>query len=621
MLRRFKARSLVGLKLRASAVCGVCLATAVVGATAATSGASVVGGVFTGAAAHTAGIANTANGRLSTDTAAGRLFAGADPAAASTDGAAHVRLDNLSPDTDGPVVVSPTTAPWSVLLFMEDSDDNLYQCSGSIISTTQILTAGHCTYDESEGGQFATGDYLVAVGTANANVTSSTQELDTVSAVRETPGYVFDGATGAGDPYDVAELTLSTPLQFNAGVQPIPVVGQGREPAVGTGMTFYGWGESATDYSDSYEHTLTSTLIQPWVCASGQPSVLCSLSAADDACPGDSGSGLIVTGVSPVLIGVADYTYQSAQSVDCGTNDPTGYADLASAALAQWLAGSGSQTLGPTTSGHAQIADEQPLVGSTATCSSPAWSGSPNVSFLFIDGNNNVLQTGSSTYTVPQSELGQTISCVAVATNAGGTADAVSELSTGTIESQAVPGLTINVTIRGAVTATSTAGSQGPTLTLTATLKDGGAVRFSRAYPGVASLSATLNSLQPGAYSVCVASADRGPYASASECVNWVHDGAAASYLGVRARNLRGRPAIVVTTQSPIRGDRAIVTWVGKSARGQVRIIKRVRLRAKATLRAPATAHVRWLDATVGVQGNQWQGAAIEGGSRHVRLP
>jgi hypothetical protein len=51
-----------------------------------------------------------------------------------------------------------------------------------------------------------------------------------------------------------------------------------------------------------------------------------------------------------------------------------------------------------------------------------------------------------------------------------------------------------------------------------------------------------------------------------------------------------------------------------------VEIRKRVSLPAKETLRAPATAGVRWLDVTVAAQRHEWQGAVIGPGSRRLQL-
>lgn len=537
----------------------------------------------------------------------------------------------LGLDSDGPLVTSPTTAPWSARLTMVDAQGNGYLCSGSIISATQVLTAGHCTHDDVENDAYAASDYTVTVGTDNTGATA-TMETDTVASVRVMPDYVYSPAGSANDPFDLAELTLTTPLTLNAEVQPIPVVGQGLEPPVGANVAIFGWGEWAVGQSDGLERTYQSTLIQPWTCASGQPATLCSVSPTTDACPGDSGSGLIVAGAAPVLVGVTDFTtYKNGTGATCGAGDATGYVDLASPQYQQFLSGT-NITLGRQTTGQATIDDnDDPQVGATVSCSSPVWNSAPapTVSYLFTDTSDNILQSGPSTYVIPLAELGQSISCVAVATNPGGTAYASADEQTGAIQAQSVPGLAFRLTgrgpQRGAYSAAVDAGGQPLTLTVTAALRDGGAVKFRRTYAHVRSRAAgklDLRRLPPGAYLVCVTSTPVGIYASARKCARLVQNGVASRYLRLATGRRRGHTVLILRAQSPIRRPLLTVTWTGERHGVMLSVARRLRLRRPRAVLDPPSAQsgLRWTSASVLVHRRRWRGALLRAGSRHVSL-
>lgn len=64
-----------------------------------------------------------------------------------------------------------------------------------------------------------------------------------------------------------------------------------------------------------------------------------------------------------------------------------------------------------------------PVAGQTLSCEPGVWSNSPTFTYVFIDGNDGAaLQEGSSsTYALTAADIGRSILCELLATNAGGT--------------------------------------------------------------------------------------------------------------------------------------------------------------------------------------------------------
>jgi hypothetical protein len=101
-------------------------------------------------------------------------------------------------------------------------------------------------------------------------------------------------------------------------------------------------------------------------------------------------------------------------------------------------------------------------VGETVTCSSTGWTQPSTLSYSFLGASGQVLQTGSrATYTLTQPDLGQTISCEALASNAGGT---------DVIQTAPTPVVSPTPKIRVAHVAPSVA-TRGEALTLVVTLE------------------------------------------------------------------------------------------------------------------------------------------------------
>jgi secreted trypsin-like serine protease len=509
-------------------------------------------------------------------------------------------------DSDGPVVPSTTTAPWSAVVSIVTSTENV-QCTGSILDATHILTAAHCMFDEDTNQAYPTSDMEVLAGLISGSDFSSAQGA-LVSSVRVMPAYV---SGNSDDDDDIAELTLSTPLSFNASVAPV-ALGQASALTPGASATFYGWGESTSGGDAVVEHYLTDVIDQPWACAGGTPSTICAVSQQGDSCPGDSGAGLIVQsgGVSE-LVGILDYSV-SPTSAECTTGHISGFTDVTSPEIAQWIAGSASPPLAPRTEDDATVSVPQPQVGGTATCDSPAWSDDTSVGYIFLTPAGTVLQSGAqNTFMLPASTAGQSIECLADATSPGGTS--YSGLSTGSaaIAPQSKPTLDVSVKPNGSVSV-STPGARDLTLTLTATATGPSAPKLKKTLKVTAGRAVSVSGLPVGAYSLCVASADQGVDAATQVCKRWVHNGTALTFVSVRGRT----GGVALGAQAPLLNKAVKIVW---SSPGHSVVRRTVRLSKKLVADVPAGGHGKW-KAVITVAKLSWRGATLAGGTESLTV-
>lgn len=87
--------------------------------------------------------------------------------------------------------------------------------------------------------------------------------------------------------------------------------------------------------------------------------------------------------------------------------------------------GGGNPILPPANTA-APVATGSALVGSTLSCTTGSWTGSPTFTYQWKNGAGNILGATASTYTTLPSDFGTTVYCVVTGTNSSGSAPASS---------------------------------------------------------------------------------------------------------------------------------------------------------------------------------------------------
>ena len=150
--------------------------------------------------------------------------------------------------------------------------------------------------------------------------------------------------------------------------------------------------------------------------------VLCATSPTSTVCNGDSGSGVVITGGTPVLVGV-----MNAVAPGCPVGSHSASAYLGAPEILAFVQGNDNPPRAPRVSSltNWELDWGEPLVvGSTLTCSTSGWGQTVTLSYSFVDtASGQVLpETGPrATYTIPPSAVDTTIVCEAAARDSGGT--------------------------------------------------------------------------------------------------------------------------------------------------------------------------------------------------------
>jgi hypothetical protein len=328
----------------------------------------------------------------------------------------------------GGTVIQVQQAPWTVYVQYQ-SGGTRFLCTGSIVDASHILTAAHCLYDDADRLATAT-QVTVRAGVSNySSPLPSDQEQDRpVSLIRVHPGYVN---TGKPTPDDVAVIALASPLDLSgSAVQAVALPTAGAAYPAGAAVAMAGFGRSSPTVQTSGPLSwMTGTVDPQGVCASSARGLtdnngilLCASSPSSAVCNGDSGSGLVTTTGTPVLVGVV-----SAGATGCDTGSHSIFTYTGAPEILQFVQGNDNPPTAPreTTATFLQVKWDPPLVvGNTLACSTGGWvAADPKFTYSFVNlADGTVLQTGPrTTYLVPASAIGATIVCEVLASNDGGT--------------------------------------------------------------------------------------------------------------------------------------------------------------------------------------------------------
>jgi|HubBroStandDraft_3_1064219.scaffolds.fasta_scaffold00083_17 secreted trypsin-like serine protease len=208
----------------------------------------------------------------------------------------------------------------------------VYQCTGTVIAPSLVLTAGHCVENMSTGAVNAASGFRVVTGAVDPTTPGSV--VSTVSAAIVYPGLVRKSDVG-----DAALLALTTPvaapaIKLAAGPE------QGRFPA-GSPAVMAGWGIASFGQRLPTEVLQSGTTVvqsDKW-CARNAPPFyrkreICTIAPptyTTGVCSGDSGGPLLMGEPNGeyVEIGVAVHVYDR-----CSTHHPSVYTSVA--AIYSW---------------------------------------------------------------------------------------------------------------------------------------------------------------------------------------------------------------------------------------------------------------------------------------------
>jgi trypsin len=219
----------------------------------------------------------------------------------------------------GGTVAAPGQFPFMAFVAWLNSRGNIvFICSGSLVSSNVVLTAGHCTVNEKTGVPYRASRYRVVTGAVNW--TKKPRTVSNVSKVRPDPNYDPKGPKN-----DAGLLVLSSPVK-----QPAVALWQSGPVNAGTAAQIVGWGETSANSGPTSNLHWGSTVVQggsgctyrgggafkfnpaTMLCAQDKPS---NHSAT---CNGDSGGPLLakLNGV------VTEVGLTSVGPANCGTHTP-----------------------------------------------------------------------------------------------------------------------------------------------------------------------------------------------------------------------------------------------------------------------------------------------------------
>jgi hypothetical protein len=146
--------------------------------------------------------------------------------------------------------------------------------------------------------------------------------------------------------------------------------------------------------------------------------LLCAFSGSSSPCSGDSGGALVLTGPTPIVIGVT-------RAASCTSNSVASYANVTAPEILQFVQGNDNPPVAPRPATTTTLERPTPImqVGQTVTCVPGGWSGAPSLTYEFREATNgNVLQSGPSAgYRLRDADAGRTFLCRVLAANDGGT--------------------------------------------------------------------------------------------------------------------------------------------------------------------------------------------------------
>lgn len=318
--------------------------------------------------------------------------------------------------------------PWQVAVRV----GNTSACGGAIIDPSRVLTAAHCVAGA------AANTVEVTAGTASFSTPPATAQKVTAASIRVHPYY----RPLPDDHDDIAVIELTRPLTLGgADAQAIGLAPPGPKTGAGAPLTISGYGhtQSLPERGAGPLRRGATAANGPEQCSVGYEDAnavwLCMPSAASFAktCPGDSGGPVTAQPASapaPVLVGIVS----GGSGPDC-TQAFDGSADVTAPEIRAFIDGASAPPVAPKLkiSHEAVGLNEADRAGEMLTCKVPQIDGAAaQVMIQFAHQANDVDRTTVIQRQVVQSgpsrrralrreDVGKSMVCIVVASNAGGT--------------------------------------------------------------------------------------------------------------------------------------------------------------------------------------------------------
>ncbi|XP_023300288.2 chymotrypsin BI-like [Lucilia cuprina] len=213
--------------------------------------------------------------------------------------------------------------PWHVIIWVDEEDDDVDTCGGSIISNIWILTAAHCLDGENYAALiFGTID----VWNYQLNMSSSTFFLHP----KFDPDTLFN---------DIALIKLPTALKFNKNVNKIDLISskESSNNFLGAQAIISGFGRTRDAYVNLSRWLLWATveIVPNTECDKAfkektPDTVMCAVGANGtrmSGCDGDSGGALVWKNSANKFVQIGVYSYATPRKC---SEFPSGYTRITS---------------------------------------------------------------------------------------------------------------------------------------------------------------------------------------------------------------------------------------------------------------------------------------------------